>query len=288
MADQEHEAQSPALKPRKPTAVSQVLRAVSTENVRPAAWIVRSADGNADFHIRVAADRAEREKAYRLAYRVYRRCGYVNEDPAALCVSAYDAYAGTFTLLAEDAQGREAGTLSMVFDSNLGLPCNEIYREEVDALRAQGLSLVEFTRLAIDDDVPNARKLLFDLFALSYAFARCGGGCTDMLIEVNPRHVPYYKKILRFEQVGPERACPRVKGAPAVLMRMNFAQMDAELDGFNTGRDRNGKRMHAYPFSPREESEVVSFLNGQHRTMTFEEARFFNISRSTRKTAAVV
>jgi hypothetical protein len=276
-----------ANKPRKATSVSQVLQAVSDENLTPSSWIVRSAEGATDFQIRVASDRAMREKAYALAYRVYRRCGYVNDDPTGLCVSAYDAYAGTFTLLAEDPNGKEAGTISLVFDSNLGLPCNEIYREEVDGLRAQGLSLVEFTRLAIDDDAPNARGLLFHLFALSYAFARCGGGCTDMLIEVNPRHVQYYKKILRFEQVGPERACPRVKGAPAVLMRMNFALMDAELSGHNAGRDRNGKRMHAYPFSPREEREVVNFLNGQHRTMTFADARFFNISRSTRPVLSV-
>lgn len=273
--------------PRKATSVSQVLQAVSEENLTPASWIVRSAEGATDFQIRVAADRAMREKAYALAYRVYRRCGYVNEDATGLCVSAYDAYAGTFTLLAEDPNGKEAGTISLVFDSNLGLPCNEIYREEVDALRAQGLSLVEFTRLAIDDDAPNARGLLFHLFALSYAFARCGGGCTDMLIEVNPRHVPYYKKILRFEQVGPERACPRVKGAPAVLMRMDFSKVEAELsDGFNTGRDRKGKRLHAYPFSQREEREVVNLINGQHRTMSFADARFFNISRSTRPVMA--
>src|SRR6185436_10812143 len=118
-------------------------------------------------------------------------------------------------LLAEDETGRACGTISLVFDSTLGLPCNEIYRDEVATVRGQGCKLVEVTRLAIEDDIPNARTLLQHLFYLAYIFARFVGGCTDMIIEVNPRHVLYYKRYLRFEQIGTETACPRVKGAPA-------------------------------------------------------------------------
>ena len=266
-----------ATRPKRPSAVSQVLQAVSSECNDARSWIIRSADGNPNFKIRVASDRASRQKAYALAYRVYRRCGYVNESASGLCVSAYDAFAGAFTLLAEDSSGKECGTITMVFDSGLGLPCNEIYREEVDGLRAQSCSLVEFTRLAIDDDTPNARTLLFHLIHLCYAFARCGGGCSDMLIEVNPRHVPYYQRLLRFEIAGPERPCPRVKDAPAVLLRLNIVKMEAELDGFSHGRDRSGKRLHAYMFSADEEREVARFLAEQHQTMSFQEAKFFNI-----------
>ena len=267
---------------KRTSSVSQVLRSVADEGKDIRHWIIHSADGETDFKIRVASNQADRKKAYALAYRVYRRMGYVNEDPTELCVSPYDAYAGTFTLLAEDPQGRECGTITMVFDSRLGLPCNEIYREEVDGLRATGCSLVEFTRLAIDENTQNARALLFHLFHLSYAFARCGGGCTDMLIEVNPRHVQYYKKLLRFEQVGPERPCPRVKGAPAVLLRMDFAKMESELEGFSHGRDRSGKRLHVYMFSADEEREVTRFLASQHCTMSFQEAKFFNIQSGPR------
>ncbi len=272
--------QAPQVK--RTTAVSQVLRAVAEEQEDIRSWIVHAADGNPDFKIRVAADQASRRRAYALAYRVYRRMGYVNENPSELCVSPFDAYAGSFTLIAEDIHGHERGTITLVFDSHFGLPCNEIYRDEVDAMRAGGRTLVEFTRLAIDDDTPNARALLFHLFHLSYAYARCGGGCTDMLIEVNPRHASYYKKLLRFEQVGPERPCPRVKDAPAVLLRMDFMRMEAELNGFSSGRDRSGKRIHAYMFSADEEREVTRFLASQHRTMSFQEAKYFKIHAGKR------
>ena len=39
-----------------------------------------------------------------------------------------------------------------------------------------------------------------------------------VVIEVNPRHVRYYERMLGFEVIGPERMNPRVE-APAVLLR---------------------------------------------------------------------
>lgn len=277
-----------AVKVRRPSAVSQVLRAISEEEVNtPEACEIRNAEGERQYQIRVAADLESRRKAYHLAYRVYRHCGYIEERSTELCVSNYDAYAGTMTLLAQDQQGREAGTMTMVFDSSFGLPCCEIYPEEVESLRQQGRNLVEFTRLAIDDAVPNAKALLFHLFHLSYAFARCGGGASDMLIEVNPRHVQYYKRMLRFEQIGAEKPCPRVKGAPAVLLRMNFADMDAKLDGHSAGRDGEGKRLHPYMFSCEEERRVADFLAEHHRAMSFTELRNFSLCGSSASLRAV-
>jgi hypothetical protein len=265
-------------KPRRSTAVSQVLRAITTQDLLPDVWQVMTAEGNSEFSVRVASDHDTRRKAYALAYRVYRRCGYVEESTTQLCVSPYDAFTGTITLLAEDKNGREIGTVSLVFDSPLGLPCSEIYGEEVNAVRNQGRKLVEVTRLAIEEDAPNPRNLLLHLFSLSYIFARHVGGCTDMIIEVNPRHVDYYRRFLRFDQIGPERPCPRVKDAPAVLMCMNFSHIEAALQGHAGGRDKNGKRLHPYPFTREDEMRAARFLSGHHTPMTFHELIAFKIA----------
>src|SRR5471032_3306522 len=88
-------------RPKRASAVSQVLRAVSNEVSDARAWVIDAADGNPGFKIHVASDRIRREKAYALSYRVYRLMFYVNEGTTEMCVSAYDAYAGAFTLLAE-------------------------------------------------------------------------------------------------------------------------------------------------------------------------------------------
>lgn len=272
----------------RPTSVSQVLQAVSDE---PEVWNVPLAEGMTKFKIRVAADHASRMKAYSLAYRIYRRCGYICEDPAELCVSPYDGFAGTITLLAEDQDGRAAGTISLVFDSPFGLPCHEIYKPEADVLREQGRRLVEIIRLALEDDIPDARVLLMYLFSMAYIFAHRVGNCTDLLVEVNPRHVAFYRRMLRFHIAGGEKPCPRVKGAPAVLLRMDCADMDAaqaarsdprrghnEAGRRGAGSDAEQKRLHPYPFTPADERRAATFMSRQHRPMTFDELARFKIA----------
>lgn len=281
-----HTLATPPQKHRRSSAVSQILKAITdTAPKQPQFWEVLNSEGDSSLRVRVASDAETRRKAYALAYRVYSRSGYTSGNTSGLCVSAYDGFAGTITLLAEDTQGREAGTISLVFDSNLGLPCHEIYRDEVEAVRRQGCRIVEVTRLAIDDDVPNARGLLLQLFSLSYIFAKYVGGCTDMLIEINPRHVEYYRRCLRFEQVGPERPCPRVNGAPAVLMKMDFSVIEQAVQGHTAGRDACGRRLHPYPFTQEEEQRAAKFLSHHHRTMTFSELRLFNIVCAGAETA---
>ncbi|HYF49652.1 MAG TPA: hypothetical protein VEJ63_09615 [Planctomycetota bacterium] len=260
---------------RRPTTVSQTLRAISAD---PDAWDVPALNGEEPkFRIRVASTLELRTRAYALAYRVYRHCGYVEENAEELCVSAYDAFAGTITLLAEDRSGDAVGTVSIVLDSPLALPCDEIYKDEVDALRQQGCSLVEITRLALEDNISDGRELLIYLFSMAYIFARAVCRCTDLLIEVTPRHGVFYQRLLCFRQVGPEKPCPRVQGTVGVLLRMECAEMEAALYDRFRGRDAQGRRLHKFPFTPRQQSEAASFLARQHQPMSFDELRHFRI-----------
>jgi hypothetical protein len=49
---------------------------------------------------------------------------------------------------------------------------------------------------------------------------------TDMFIEVNPRHVPFYRRAFGFRVAAPERTCPRVL-APSVLLRLEVDAFEA-------------------------------------------------------------
>src|SRR6185295_914790 len=100
---------------RKPSAISQALRALSEPDAHEAsAWNMGSELDRSGYRIRVASDRATRERAYRLAQRIYRQRGYLPSKAPALCVAAYDARPDTLTLLMRDAQGRDLGTLSVI------------------------------------------------------------------------------------------------------------------------------------------------------------------------------
>jgi hypothetical protein len=248
----------------------------------PTSWSVPAEAGEPAFKILVAADRATRERAYRLAHRIYSECGYAAEDEAAMCISPYDAQPQTLTLLAIDDQGREAGTLTVVADSPEGLPSDEIYKSELDELRARKRRMVEFTRLAIDSEYAHHRALLVHLMDFASVYTRALS-FTDIMIEVNPRHATYYRRMLKFVIAGPERPCPRVEGAPALLLRLDMSLQATELERAAALRGRNSTlnngSLYAYFHPLHEHPPIVEFLLAGYRPMSFEEARYFGIAR---------
>ena len=260
----------------RPSAVSQILRALNDDLEHGiAAWKFSGSTSHpAGYNMVVATGRAMRVRAHALAHRVYSSRGYVSaadESP----LPAFDGDPRTLTLLAQDDAGHDVGTVSLVFDSTALLPCDEIYSAELAGLRAQGRRMAEVTRLAIDERHQLSSTLLIRLFNFIYIFARRVNGLDDFVIEVNPRHVAYYRRLLGFVQEGPERPCPRVRGAPAVLMRLDLAE------GERTIRSVAGKRAcsHArslYPhfYSWLEEGAVAEFLARSHPPMSPDAARF--------------
>ena len=127
-----------AVKVRRPSAVSQILRAITDDLEQgPPEWELPSDEEGAGFCMLVASDRKTRGRAYALAHRVYSGRGYVAEEEG-MIVSPHDPDPDTLTLLAQDEDRRDAATITLVFDSHGGLPCDEIYGEELNALRSSG------------------------------------------------------------------------------------------------------------------------------------------------------
>lgn len=279
--DRELLGMTPGLKQtRRPTAVSQILRVIDDElEQHGSKWEVDGGNGHPAYRILVAADRKSRSRAYALAHRVYKGCGYAPNDEGML-VSPSDASPQTLTLLVQTDSGRDAATITLVFDSSQRLPCDEIYGTELDALRAQGRRLVEVTRLAIDEEHQRSKALLVRLFNFSYVFAKRVRGFDDFVIEVNPRHVNYYRRLLAFEPAGPERACPRVQGAPAVLLRLDLSIPEREVRRVGgKGLAANERALYPHFYSWLEEYAVAEFLARTHKPMTEAEARYFGLNR---------
>jgi len=206
-----------SVRTRRPSAVSQVLKAINADFNRGIIdWNVSGEDDDAGFQIRVASDRASRRRAYALAHRVYSGRGYVSDEQQ-LILSRYDTHNSTLTLLAQDEKGGDAATISLNFDSAEGLPCDEIYSEELNGLRGQGL--------------------------------------------------------------GPERACLRVQGAPAVLLRCDLGMGEREIRRVGgQGANSSERTLYPYFYSWMEEGAVAEFLAKSHTPMSAEDARFFGLT----------
>lgn len=204
------------------------------------------------FKIRLGSDAGARDSA---SFLIEKRYGW-----AGLPVSPKTAAPGEITLVASDAR-RALGTISVGFDAPAGLAADALYQEELDALRARGARLCEFTRLAVDPG-PQSRELLAMLFHIAYMYARRLRDCTDLLIEVHPRHERYYERLLGFVRAGPQRPCARVGGGPAVLLRLSLdhAQREIALHGGEHARAGAQRSLYPFFFSPHEENGIVARL----------------------------
>ncbi|WGG53001.1 N-acyl amino acid synthase FeeM domain-containing protein [Rugamonas sp. DEMB1] len=190
------------------------------------------------FHIRMANSTGRREAASMLLKKMYGWRGYA-VDP----VSAHPL--NKITLFAETG-GTTVGTMSLCLDNaEVGLPADENFRDKLDELREQRRRLCEPSRLAIDKGV--SKRVFAALIHISYIYAHNIHRYTDYIIEVNPRHVMFYKRMLGFRDFGGERPCTRV-GAPAVLLRLELDYMGEQIRKFGGLMERQASERSFYPY----------------------------------------
>lgn len=118
--------------------------------------------------------------------------------------------------LVATCRGQSVGTLTVSLDGPLGLGCESTFPDEVRAMRHSGYRLCEFTRLAIDPD-GGSRQAIASLFQVAYLVATRLGEADAVMLEVNPRHVAYYRRVVGARVLAGERFHERAQ-APAVLL----------------------------------------------------------------------
>lgn len=190
------------------------------------------------FHIRMANSQGRREAASLLLKKMYGWRGY-DIDPTVQHTM------NKITLFAETG-GQTVGTMSLCLDNEVsGLPADENFCVELDLLREQQRRLCEPSRLAIDKGM--SKRVFAALIHISYIFAHNIHGYTDYVIEVNPRHVLFYKRMLGFKDFGSERPCTRVN-APAVLLRLELDYMGEQIRKYGGLMEQLSNERSFYPY----------------------------------------
>lgn len=231
-----------------PTALRPLVQESSTEDD-----LYRCRVGRRIYKIHSADSGGQRSSANVLIHRMYATRGYASHP------LPEEALSSRITLVASEHESAVA-TITVGFDSSDGLHVDALFAAEVAALRQAGRRLCEFTRLAIDPLV-RSRRLLASLFNVAYIHAHRVMGCDTLLIEVNPRHVLYYERMLGFRVMASQRHSPRV-GAPAVLMGIDLSYIRAQGERLVgalplAGTDRS---LYPYWFSPLEEEAIFRRL----------------------------
>ena len=205
--------------------------------------------------IRAASSAGQRSSASILVNRMYAWRNYQN-------VELPSESGDRITLLAT-ADKATIGTITIGFDGSEGLYVDDLFREEADALRKDGVLLCEFIKLAIDRIV-HSKRLLASLFHVAFIYAHEVKGYDKVMIEVNPRHVKFYERMLGFKVMASSRLNRRVN-APAVLLGLDLAYVQRRISDVGglaqePQKVASERSLYAYGFSAQEQAGIASRL----------------------------
>ncbi len=216
---------------------------------------------NGQCSIRVASSIEDRKKAWSLVYQKYAESGYAEPDNSGLWYGPHDVLPGAFTFLVE--RGSELlATLTVAPDSSLGLAADQLYRDEIDLIRAAGRKPCEIMSLACrEKNLRHGAEIMMHLFKLAYLVASRLMKATDFMITVNPRHVRFYERILLLKRIGAEKEFGKVGGAPAVLLNLDLTTAEQQYL-----RHYGNKEGSFYRFfvNPETEKGLLRMLFRQH------------------------
>ncbi len=122
------------------------------------------------------------------------------------------------------------GTLTLSVDSPVGLSVDASFPEELAELRKRGASVCELTKFAFDPSA-QSKPLLAILFHTIFTYGTHHHSCTDLLIEVNPRHVRFYEAALGFRKLGDLKTNTAVN-APSQLMQLPVCEIEDNIERF--------------------------------------------------------
>jgi len=192
-------------------------------------------------HGRIARTDRDLAAAKHLVRRRYAWRGYQISDDVSALDAAARREANGLVLVAAD-RGSVVGTLSVGFDGAGGLLAEGSYGDVIKAKRAAGRQICEVTRLAIAEEA-DSKVALAALFSVLLTTA-IDQGATDMVIEVNPRHVVFYRRVLGFVIAGDERFCERAQ-APSILLAVDMEEFERRVMSFNAKALSQGQEARA-------------------------------------------
>ncbi len=175
-----------------------------------------------EYCLEFATTIEQRRRAWALAYEIYADKGYAGSREDRLWYGSHDALPDTRTLIVS-RDGVDVACMTLVFDSLIDLPADQVYGEELDQLRSSGRYLCEIISL-VSRETGRKRSIgvLQHMFRAAFLVARDLEKATDFIITVNPRHAGYYRSRLLFEVIGELRNYEKVGGAPALLLRLDL------------------------------------------------------------------
>lgn len=200
------------------------------------------------FEIQLAATLEQRVAAEQLINEMYQWRGYGSDH-------RLSASANCFTFNAT-IDGELVGTISLTVDMHTGLAADNTFRDVLDDMRSSaGVQICELTKFAFCS-TRAPMHVIASLFHTIFIFGTQKFACTDLFIEVNPRHIRFYEVLLGFSLVGALRSNASVD-APAQLMRLRVSDIGRYISTFAEGNADLKSGRSLYPYFLTAAQEVI-------------------------------
>ncbi|TAK90369.1 MAG: hypothetical protein EPO06_08820 [Burkholderiaceae bacterium] len=191
------------------------FRALSSGEREAIKRVLESGHG---FKVRIASKPGTPRRASGLVQKRYGGRGYQTpeewEEPQLFTFLAYH-------------DGELIGTVGVRLDSENRLAADKLYQVELNALREAGHKLCEYTRLAVETTA-DSKAALATLFHSGYLWAGIIHGHDYCVIEVHPRHIVFYQRMLGFKKLSDTRHNTNVN-APGILLGIEFSEIARNL-----------------------------------------------------------
>lgn len=165
--------------------------------------------------LKIAETREELEACFKVLHEAYVDSGFMKPHPSGMRVTLYHALPTTTTLCAK-YDGEVVGTLSLIRESAMGFPLQEIF--DLAPLREHEGNIAEVSALAIRRDFQKRGGILFPLMKFMYEYCTTCFDTRHVVIAVNPSHIKMYESLLLFRRLAAKvvEHYDFVNGAPAV------------------------------------------------------------------------
>ncbi len=187
--------------------------------IRLKRWAIFDPDKIQRVSIKYAESQEELAAAFRIVHDAYVEAGYITPHPSGMRLRIFESLPHNITFLGS-VDDQPVATASLILDSPLGLPMEESYSDEINALRRTGRKLAEVSGLAT---VPELRHKSMFLYVckvlLAYAIYI---GVDDLCIVISPEHEGFFREVLLFEPLAGKRVINEETGDTVVACRLNL------------------------------------------------------------------
>lgn len=230
------------------------------------------------FRFGVARETSVLDAAFRLVHDQYVWRGFMTTPhPSGRRVNLRHALPSTRVFVASDG-ARIVGTVSVVLDSPLGLPMDEVFADQLDRFRRRGRRGAEVSALAMDADrrahgIPVLMRLLRMVVLHAAEVARID----DLCLVVRPQHADFYQQFFSCEILGQPRDYEKVHIEGAVMLRLDLNEVRALIRAVHGGQVA-ATEVQAFLYGPEAYRTVLAQLHRELPTasLTAEQfARFF-------------